>query len=501
MSDPNSAPQYPTPSSESTSPNPASPQNETRQGDQFGQPGSPYGTPYEGRPDGPAFGNEQGGQSYPSQFQRQPDHGQPYGQPQAGQPQSYGYEQYVQPEQSAGQYAYGAYGQEGQPYVQPAQATQPTQSVQPTQSAQPDQSSQPAQPSYGPSDQTPYAQNGPSAYGQPIQPTYSQPIQPAYTQTPQTAYGQTTQSPYGQPAQPAYGQTAQTAYGQTTQPPYSQPTQPEYGQPEYAQPEYRQPVQPAYAPYGQSQASGQASGQPGDAYGDPYGNPYAYAAQPQPGAPAGAPNGTPAAAYAGSTGAHPLDKPYYGCPPQEAFLRFFRKYVTFSGRASRSEYWWWALISILVVAVLRYLANITDDKLEVLITVWSLGTLVPGLALSVRRLHDTGRSGGWIALPMALEAVGVVMMLIGTAGSMFGAAAALHSGSGLRGALMSILILIIGGLLILAGGIVNIVFMAARSRSEGVRFDHDSTQQYGGTPVNTYGQPYGQGNPSNQFRD
>ncbi|KAA8819163.1 hypothetical protein CSQ85_06180 [Bifidobacterium rousetti] len=236
-----------------------------------------------------------------------------------------------------------------------------------------------------------------------------------------------------------------------------------------------------------------------------YGNPYAYAAQPQPGAPAGAPSGAPAAAYAGPTGAHttgvhPLDKPYYGCPLQEAFLRFFRKYVTFSGRASRSEYWWWALISILVVAVLRYLADITDDKLEALITVWSLGTLVPGLALSVRRLHDTGRSGGWIALPMGLEAVGVVMMLIGTAGSMFGAAAALHSGSGLRGALMSILILIIGGLLILAGGIVNIVFMAARSRSEGARFDHDSTQQYGGAPVNAYGQPYGQGNPSNQFR-
>ena len=41
----------------------------------------------------------------------------------------------------------------------------------------------------------------------------------------------------------------------------------------------------------------------------------------------------------------PLELPYYGAPPVEAVKRVFQKYAVFSGRASRSEYWWWALAS------------------------------------------------------------------------------------------------------------------------------------------------------------
>ena len=47
--------------------------------------------------------------------------------------------------------------------------------------------------------------------------------------------------------------------------------------------------------------------------------------------------------YAAPTATVPLDKPYYGCSFQEAFLRFWKKYTVFKGRASRSEFWWWVL--------------------------------------------------------------------------------------------------------------------------------------------------------------
>lgn len=113
--------------------------------------------------------------------------------------------------------------------------------------------------------------------------------------------------------------------------------------------------------------------------------------------------------------APPLDQPYYGAPPGAAIRRFFAKYATFSGRASRSEYWWWVLIGTVVGTVLNALPTLTDGvRLEVdgsltvtgphgvILTfvwvIWAVATLIPTLAVMVRRLHDTGRSGFWILI-------------------------------------------------------------------------------------------------------
>jgi hypothetical protein len=52
----------------------------------------------------------------------------------------------------------------------------------------------------------------------------------------------------------------------------------------------------------------------------------------------------------------PLDKPLYGATFGQAISRFFKKYATFSGRASRSEYWWWVLASAIISAVLSWLS-------------------------------------------------------------------------------------------------------------------------------------------------
>jgi uncharacterized membrane protein YhaH (DUF805 family) len=82
-----------------------------------------------------------------------------------------------------------------------------------------------------------------------------------------------------------------------------------------------------------------------------------------------------------------------------------RNYATFSGRARRSEFWYFWLALILG----GILASILDAALatETLVggglvsTVFSLGTLLPGLAVTTRRLHDRNRSGWWQAAPWA----------------------------------------------------------------------------------------------------
>lgn len=70
------------------------------------------------------------------------------------------------------------------------------------------------------------------------------------------------------------------------------------------------------------------------------------------------------------------------------------RYATFDGRASRGEFWWYLLANLIVVFVLALLSGASKIFLVVTL-VWVLGTLIPNLAIGVRRLHDTNRSGWW----------------------------------------------------------------------------------------------------------
>lgn len=65
----------------------------------------------------------------------------------------------------------------------------------------------------------------------------------------------------------------------------------------------------------------------------------------------------------------------------------FLKYAVFKGRASRSEYWWFTLF--------YFLSGVVAGIIPILLIFWLIGLLVPALAVAVRRLHDTGRSGWW----------------------------------------------------------------------------------------------------------
>ena len=76
-----------------------------------------------------------------------------------------------------------------------------------------------------------------------------------------------------------------------------------------------------------------------------------------------------------------------------------KKYADFSGRARRSEYWWFVLAYALVVLVVDVLAIASGSRLfTFLLLVVILAVFLPSLAVTVRRLHDTNRSGWWVLL-------------------------------------------------------------------------------------------------------
>lgn len=91
------------------------------------------------------------------------------------------------------------------------------------------------------------------------------------------------------------------------------------------------------------------------------------------------------------------------------------KYVVFSGRARRSEYWWFVLFSIIVGIVAglvdRALGSSPADGTGVVAGLASLALLLPSLAVQVRRLHDTGRSGWWVLLNL-LVVIGQIVLLV-----------------------------------------------------------------------------------------
>lgn len=76
------------------------------------------------------------------------------------------------------------------------------------------------------------------------------------------------------------------------------------------------------------------------------------------------------------------------------------KYATFNGRARRSEYWWFSLAFSLCVLVAVILAQAVGKLGVFLVLAVELALLLPALAVAVRRLHDTGRSGWWYLLSL-----------------------------------------------------------------------------------------------------
>jgi uncharacterized membrane protein YhaH (DUF805 family) len=103
----------------------------------------------------------------------------------------------------------------------------------------------------------------------------------------------------------------------------------------------------------------------------------------------------------------------------EAIKSYFKKYVTFNGRARRSEFWFAALFTTLVDIAISIVApahssavgGYSVDQNSTLSNLWSLATFLPSLAITWRRLHDVNKSGVWL-LFILLPVVGWILLLV-----------------------------------------------------------------------------------------
>jgi len=124
--------------------------------------------------------------------------------------------------------------------------------------------------------------------------------------------------------------------------------------------------------------------------------------------------------------------------PVDWAKRPLQKYADFSGRAPRPELWWYVLavvVAFIVVSVVEGIVGLRGMVMGVYgpltLLLW-LATLVPSLAVGVRRLHDTGRSGWWILLPVLPYVLAIVLggsAMVG--GAAAGGTAGLIAGAGI----------------------------------------------------------------------
>ena len=147
--------------------------------------------------------------------------------------------------------------------------------------------------------------------------------------------------------------------------------------------------------------------------------------------------------------------------PIDWATRPLKKYADFSGRAPRAEFWWFYLLMIVAYFVAMIVDSLVGIELMgpygLLTCLIALALIVPSLAATVRRLHDTNRSGWWILIAVVPYFImGVMMGMAAASGNMAGMASAG-----------------IVGLVALAGGIAMLVFMVLPGTKGDNRFGPD----------------------------
>ena len=102
----------------------------------------------------------------------------------------------------------------------------------------------------------------------------------------------------------------------------------------------------------------------------------------------------------------------------EYYVNVIKNYATFSGRARRKEYWMFALFNIIFSIVASLIDRFTGLSIDIsgvsigiISSIYSLFILIPSLAVIVRRLHDTNRSGGWIFIGL-IPLIGWIVLLV-----------------------------------------------------------------------------------------
>ena len=154
----------------------------------------------------------------------------------------------------------------------------------------------------------------------------------------------------------------------------------------------------------------------------------------------------------------------------QAIRRVLSKYADFGGRAMRSEYWWW----VLAVMVGNVIFGTVDYVLpfRFLQPIFALSVLVPTWAVVTRRLHDTGRSGGWAALSLvsgAIFAFSILVFIFGALLAGFG-----DPGEGETVFALGIIGITVSALILLVIAIWSIIWLVQRGE--------DGPNQFGEVP-------------------
>jgi len=134
----------------------------------------------------------------------------------------------------------------------------------------------------------------------------------------------------------------------------------------------------------------------------------------------------------------PLEQPWYGISFSSAITRAFKKYATFKGRASGSEFWWFWLFNTLVNGALGFLVGLMgmDTRyniyerattsslnefgyfLTALMIGYTLAIIIPNISVGVRRLHDTRKSGVWYCV-LLIPVIGEIWLILMMAGETY----------------------------------------------------------------------------------
>ncbi|MFI9123725.1 DUF805 domain-containing protein [Streptomyces bikiniensis] len=92
------------------------------------------------------------------------------------------------------------------------------------------------------------------------------------------------------------------------------------------------------------------------------------------------------------------------------YLDVLKKYAVFSGRARRKEFWMFQLFNV-IAGIILMTVDMLLGTYPLLYAVYALGVFLPSLGLSVRRLHDTGRSGWWLLIGLVPFVGGIVLLV------------------------------------------------------------------------------------------
>ena len=92
------------------------------------------------------------------------------------------------------------------------------------------------------------------------------------------------------------------------------------------------------------------------------------------------------------------------------YFEALKKYAVFAGRARRKEYWMFVLFNLIITLLLGMIEGVAGSP-GVIGGLYSLAVLVPSIAVSVRRLHDIGRSGWWMFICL-VPVIGVIVLIV-----------------------------------------------------------------------------------------